>query len=187
VELLEMTWLLAGTTAALVPDMLRLISPSLACLLTACLSVGCLEPVPDSGSTPGDAGSTSSDAGSTPSDAGVELVGVGLPSCAPNDGPSWAFMLSSQPLTCANAFGEGFSVELWVADLVPGTYALGSSANGTACLCGVVGDVAQHGTMVVEQVTATEVVGRVDAVFQSGSEAHQRFRVQRCPSARQCG
>jgi hypothetical protein len=166
--------------------MLRLINPLLACLLTGCLAVGCLEPVPDSGSTPNDAG-TSMDAGSTPGDAGVELLGLARASCAPNDGPAWSFMLSSLALTCSTGFGEGFSVDLWVGDLVPGTYTLGSSASGTACLCGVVGDLAQSGTMVIEQVTATQVVGRVDAVFQSGSQAHQRFRVQLCASVRQCG
>lgn len=154
--------------------------------LVVCASA-CLQPVDDgapvdSGVT-GDAGVTR-DAGSTV-DAGPVLFGLARPDCAPNDGPAWQFYLSEVPVSCTTPLSEGFYVNLWTGVLDVRSYAF--PTEGTACLCGALGDTSSSGTVRIDSVSDAGVTGRIDATFQSGTVRHDAFQLIICPGAAFCG
>lgn len=124
-------------------------------------------------------------------DAGFVLFGAVRPDCAPNDGAAWHFILSYAPVTCdALNNVEGYFIDLWTDPLVPGTtYELtpGGNRQGSACLCGFVGDSSVSGSVRIDTVSPTEVRGHIDAVFSTGAERHETFNVIVCPGQRMCG
>lgn len=156
--------------------------------LVLCAS-SCLQPVDEGASE--DAGVTRDagvvqDAGSNSApDAGPVLYGRVKPDCAPNDGPAWQFYLSETPVSCATPLSEGFYVTLWTGPLEPRAYSL--PAEGTACLCGAIGDTETSGSVVLDSVSDAGVTGRIDATFRSGTVRHDAFQVIVCPGMPLCG
>jgi hypothetical protein len=118
------------------------------------------------------------------------LYAVVREGCAPNDGPAWRFALSETPIGCeALTNSEGYFVTLWVTDLEPGAYLLGTAPpiDGTACLCGALGDQAQAGSFRVTAASDAGVTGHIDAFFESGTRRSDTFEAIMCPGTRQCG
>ena len=93
------------------------------------------------------------------------------------------------PLDCPVPSGEGLLVDVWVDQLEPASYTLspGFSDDGTACECGIVANIVESGTLQLDTVDAGAAVGRIDLVFQQGSEVHGPLHVTLCPGVRQCG
>ena len=125
-------------------------------------------------------------------DAGTPtMFGVMRADCAPNDGPAWHFVLSDTPAGCELLTqSEGYFIDLWVDPLVSGaTYELtpGGNRQGSACLCGFLGDSSVSGTVRIDAVTPAGATGHIDAVFTSGTERHDTFNVIVCPGSRMCG
>ena len=150
-------------------------------LLSACLQpVG--EGLPEAASP--EAGSPR-DAGSSLPDAGPVLFGLAKRDCGPTDGPAWQLLLSELPVTCETASSEGFYVNLWTGSLDVRTFSL--PANGSACLCGVVGDTSTSGTVTIDSASDAGVSGRIDATFHSGAVRHDAFQLIVCPGAPLCG
>ncbi len=155
-------------------------------------STACLAPVSESEMTGAvDAGPATRDAGAPAPDAGPHgLYGLARPDCAPNDGPAWRLLLSETPVSCALNESEGFYVWLWTGPLETRAYPLGGSSStseGSACLCGALGDTVRSATVVLDGVSSSELTGRFDGVFQSGTERHDAFRVIICPAVGVCG
>ena len=152
----------------------------------ALLFSACLQPVDDGvpAATTPDAGSAR-DAGSTPPDAGPVLFGLAKRDCGPTDGPAWQLYLSELPVSCTTPISEGFYVNLWTGSLDQRSYSL--PADGSACLCGALGDTSTSGTVTIDSATDAGVTGRIDATFHSGAVRHDAFQLIVCPGSPFCG
>jgi len=130
--------------------------------------------------------------GPTGGGTGTLLFGAVRPDCAPDDGPAFSFVLTEAPVGCEifASYSERFQVSLWTGALERNkAYSLGTTFahDGAACLCGVVSDQATSGFVTLVDVTDAGVTGRVDAVFESGAQRHDRFEVVMCPGLPFCG
>ncbi len=132
----------------------------------------------------GGAGGGTGGGGGGGGDDGGLLFGLVRPDCAPNDGPAFRFHLSDVPLSCDTPESEGFYVSLWTPQMLPASYTLGPdfSQQGSACLCGAIGDLSLVGSVMrIDTATDAGVTGRIDATFQTGSQVHTNWQVIVCP------